>query len=164
MQVLDWMRLSDAERRAALARTAAAGAAEVRAEAGAIIATARSGGGAALLELTHRLSGVRLDDLVVGSAELTAAEGALSAAQRAAIERAIGQVERFHAAQRLPDLRIEVSPGIHCERVTRPLPAVGLYVPAGSAPLPSTAIMLAVPARLAGCAQRVVCTPPRRDG
>ena len=55
-------------------------------------------------------------------------------------------------------------PGVRCERVIRPISAVGLYVPAGSAPLPSAVIMLAVPARIAGCPQRVLCTPPRRDG
>ncbi len=60
--------------------------------------------------------------------------------------------------------RCETSPGVRCERVVRAINAVGLYVPAGSAPLPSAVIMLAVPARLAGCPQRVLCTPPARDG
>ncbi len=59
---------------------------------------------------------------------------------------------------------MEVMPGVRCERIFRPIPAVGLYVPAGSAPLPSTVIMVAVPALLAGCPQRVLCTPPAADG
>ena len=59
---------------------------------------------------------------------------------------------------------VEIQPGVRCERLVRPIDAVGLYVPAGSAPLPSTVIMLAVPARIAGCARRVLCTPPQRDG
>jgi hypothetical protein len=61
-------------------------------------------------------------------------------------------------------LSVETSPGVTCERMIVPLNAVGLYVPAGTAPLPSTAIMLAIPARIAGCPVRVLCTPPRPDG
>ena len=72
--------------------------------------------------------------------------------------------ERFHSAQVTDPVRVETAPGVVCERLTRPVRAVGLYVPAGSAPLPSTAIMLAIPARLAGCPVRVICTPPRADG
>jgi histidinol dehydrogenase len=82
----------------------------------------------------------------------------------AAIETAIGNVDAFHRAQLPPTLTMETQPGVRCERLIRPIGAVGLYVPAGSAPLPSTVVMLAVPARIAGCGQRVLCTPPQRDG
>ena len=87
-----------------------------------------------------------------------------TAEQRAALERAIETVTRFHELQSLAPLRLETAPGVVCERMTVPLDAVGLYVPAGTAPLPSTALMLAVPARIAGCPLRVMCTPPRPDG
>ncbi|MDE2220332.1 MAG: histidinol dehydrogenase, partial [Gammaproteobacteria bacterium] len=73
-------------------------------------------------------------------------------------------VRMFHAAQKPTDLAVETQPGVRCERLWRPLRAVGLYVPAGTAPLPSTAIMLAVPAAIAGCPLRILCTPARRDG
>jgi histidinol dehydrogenase len=73
-------------------------------------------------------------------------------------------VRAFHAALAPAPLAVEVMPGVRCERVTRPIGAVGLYVPAGSAPLPSTVIMLAVPAQLAGCPQRILCTPPGQQG
>jgi histidinol dehydrogenase len=88
----------------------------------------------------------------------------LSAAQIGAIDRAIANVRRFHAAQTPQPLRVETAPGVVCERFSAPIRAVGLYVPAGSAPLPSTAIMLGVPATLAGCPVRLMCTPPGRDG
>jgi histidinol dehydrogenase len=88
----------------------------------------------------------------------------LTAVQIAALETAIANVRRFHAAQLGTALSMEVMPGVRCERVFRPIPAVGLYVPAGSAPLPSTVIMVAIPALLAGCGQRVLCTPPAADG
>jgi histidinol dehydrogenase len=96
--------------------------------------------------------------------EFNAASAALTGGQRAALLRAIGTVTRFHETQSLDSVRVETSPGVTCERIIVPLNAVGLYVPAGTAPLPSTALMLAIPARLAGCPVRIMCTPPRPDG
>src|SRR5690606_17723625 len=93
-----------------------------------------------------------------------AAQAALSAEQIAALERAVANVRAFHEAQRAPPLVLETSPGVVCERHYRPIDAVGLYVPAGVAPLPSAAIMTAVPAAIAGCPTRILCTPPRKDG
>ena len=107
---------------------------------------------------------MRLEALAVTRQEFAAAQRAVTAEQHAAIERAIGNVSRFHAAQASPPLRVETSPGVICERVSVPIRAVGLYVPAGSAPLPSTAIMLAVPAALAGCPVKLMCTAPNRAG
>jgi len=88
----------------------------------------------------------------------------LNAVQSAAIERAISNVRQFHAAQGSAPLRVETAPGVVCERFSVPIRAVGLYVPAGVAPLPSTAIMLAVPAAIAACPVRVMCTPSARNG
>jgi histidinol dehydrogenase len=102
--------------------------------------------------------------LRVTAQEFAAAEQALSGAQHAAIDRAIANVRRFHAAQIPLPLRVETQAGVICERFSVPIRAVGLYVPAGSAPLPSTAIMLGVPAAIAGCRVRVMCTPPGRRG
>jgi histidinol dehydrogenase len=73
-------------------------------------------------------------------------------------------VTRFHETQSLEPVRTQTAPGVTCERLFVPIDAVGLYVPAGTAPLPSTAIMLAVPSRLARCPLRIMCTPPRPDG
>ncbi len=100
----------------------------------------------------------------MSDAEFAAAEAALTPVQRAALERAIDTITRFHELQTLPPLRLETAPGVVCERMTVALESVGLYVPAGTAPLPSTALMLAVPASIAGCPVRVMCTPPRPDG
>ena len=129
-----------------------------------IIADVRARGDAALLEYTRRFDGVDLATIEVGTAEFAAAERALNAEQRKALERAIANVRRFHEAQLATTLRVETSPGVVCERHFRAIDAVGLYVPAGVAPLPSAAIMLAVPARIAGCPTRIICTPPRKDG
>ncbi len=164
MQILDWKSLSDSERRAALQRPALRDEQSIVAGARRIIAAVRAGGDAALRELTERYDGVRLGELAVGLPEFAAAERSLSSAEHAAIEKAISTVHRFHAAQMPPPLRIETAPGVVCERRSVPIRAVGLYVPAGSAPLPSTAIMLAVPAAIAACPVRVMCTAPAPAG
>ena len=164
MQVLNWQQLDAGARRAAFARPAASQSERIRNEARSIIEQVRRDGAAALLALTARFDQARLSQLQVSTKELTAARNALPAEVLTALERAIGNVRRFHAATGGEPVMIDVEPGVRCERLIRPLQAVGLYVPAGSAPLPSTAIMLTVPATLAGCPMRVVCTPPRADG
>jgi histidinol dehydrogenase len=164
MRILDWNSLSRAQQNAALQRPALKDAARVNAAARDIIDRVRRDGDAALLTLTQQYDGVRLEALAVTEREFAAAERALNAEQHAAIERAIDNVRRFHAAQASPPLRVETSPGVICERFSVPIRAVGLYVPAGSAPLPSTAIMLAVPAALAQCPVKLMCSAPNRAG
>jgi histidinol dehydrogenase len=164
MRILYWQQLDPAQRRAALARPAFEARADIAADVARLVAQVRAGGDAALRDLTERFDGVRLDTLAVSAAEFSAARGQLAPAQLAALERAVENVEKFHAAQHLQPLSLETSAGVRCERISRAIGAVGLYVPAGSAPLPSAVVMLAVPARLAGCPQRILCTPPTRDG
>ncbi|MGE0581613.1 MAG: histidinol dehydrogenase [Steroidobacteraceae bacterium] len=163
----DWTGLDGAARRRLLARPRAAAGDGVVADVRAIVGAVRAEGDAAVRRFTTRFDGVpadRLGALRVAASEFAAARSALAPHEIAAIERAITNVETFHAAQRPAPLSVETMPGVRCDSVLRPIPAVGLYVPAGSAPLPSTVVMLAVPARLAGCPQRVLCTPPDRDG
>ncbi len=108
--------------------------------------------------------GLDITPLKVGAAEFAAARAALSAADITALQRAIQNVETFHRAGLPAEVSLETQRGVRCQRLIRAIAAVGLYVPAGSAPLPSTVIMLAVPAAIAGCRQRVLCTPPQRTG
>lgn len=164
MRVIDWKSASAEDRRAALARPAAEARAGVTAQAADIVAAVRAEGDAAVLRLTEKFSGAKLDSLRVSPAEFREARAALDAAQIAALERAVTNVTRFHEAQRSAPLRVETMPGVFCERVTRPIGSVGLYVPAGSAPLPSTAIMLAVPARVAECPARAIASAPNAQG
>jgi histidinol dehydrogenase len=162
--LLQWEALSPAERAAALRRPTQEGSQELHARVREIIADVRARGDAALIEYTHRFDGVQLESLEVSEAEFAAAEQALTETHVRALERAIANVRKFHEAQLSPPLTVETSPGVVCERHFRPIDAVGLYVPAGVAPLPSAAIMSAVPAAIAGCRTRVLCTPPRKDG
>ena len=164
MHILDWNSLSTSDQRAALRRPAQRDAEGTAAAAQRIIDAVRQNGDAALLELTQRYDGVTLKELAVSEQEFEAAEHALSAAQHAAIDTAIASVHKFHAAQMPKPLRVETAPGVVCERISVPIRAVGLYVPAGTAPLPSTAIMLGVPAAIAGCPVRVMCTAPTANG
>ena len=164
MQILDWQQLNADGRRAALARPSAALQPQLLAQAQAIIDAVRREGDAAIGRYTREFDGVRLTELRVSAAEFAAARAQLTPGQVAAIEKAIANVDSFHRGGLPAPLTLEVQPGVRCERVIRPLSAVGLYVPAGGAPLPSTVIMLGVPARIAGCPQRVLCTPPQPGG
>lgn len=147
-----------------LARPALAKDAYLAARVAEIIERVRREGDAALLDLTEKLDGVRLRSLEVGDTEIEESGARLSAEQREAIEAAARNIETFHRQQLPAPIAIETAPGVRCERVSRPIDSVGLYVPAGSAPLPSTALMLGVPARLAGCGTRVLCSPPQKNG
>jgi histidinol dehydrogenase len=162
--ILNWSSLSTEERRQALRRPVQQDTVALHERVREIVSDVRARGDAALLEFTRRFDGVALQSIEVTAAEFAAAETALNAEQRQAIDRAIANVRRFHEAQVGAPLRVETAPGVVCEREFRAIEAVGLYVPAGVAPLPSAAIMLAVPARIAGCPTRIICTPPRRDG
>jgi histidinol dehydrogenase len=159
-----WAELDEPDREAALARPAITDNPDLPGRVAELIAEVRAGGDRTLLELTARFDGVDLASLRVEADEVAAAEAEIGPDARAALETAITNVEKFHAAQLTDPIRVETVPGVICERVSRPVGAVGLYVPAGSAPLPSTAIMLAIPARLAECPVRIICTPPRADG
>jgi histidinol dehydrogenase len=164
LPILNWSSLSADERRQALRRPEQQDTAALHESVREIVREVRERGDAALLDFTRRFDGVALHSIEVTASEFAAAETALNVEQRQAIDRAIANVRCFHEAQVGAPLRVETAPGVICERQFRPIEAVGLYVPAGVAPLPSAAIMLAVPARIAGCPTRIICTPPRRDG
>ena len=164
MQILDWETLDAEGRVAALERPRLGARGDIDALALSIIREVRADGDAALKRFAKRFDRVELTDLRVSQAEMDAAESALTPEQLDALKQAIANVRAFHTAQLAQPLSMEVMPGVRCERVLRPIPAVGLYVPAGSAPLPSTVIMLAIPAALVGCPKRVLCTPPGPDG
>jgi histidinol dehydrogenase len=164
MRILDWTALDDAARRLALRRPAMQVNDSIGQRVREIVERVRAEGDAALISLAAELDRAQLESLRVDADEVQAAQAELSAEAKQAIATAIDNVTHFHAAQQAPPIRVETVPGVICERISKPLRAVGLYVPAGTAPLPSTAIMLAVPAGIAGCPVRVMCTPPRPDG
>jgi histidinol dehydrogenase len=164
MRIRIWQQLAPTEQAAVLARPALANDATLVTRVAAIIERVRREGDAALRDLTAKLDRVELDSLEVSAAELEAAERELTEAQRAAIRAAAANIEAFHRPQVLQPFAVDTARGVRCERVVRAIESVGLYVPAGNAPLPSTALMLGVPARLAGCKTRILCSPVQANG
>src|SRR4029453_18999825 len=162
--ILDWSQLTERDRKALLQRPVQAVQADVLATAQRIIDRVRADGDLALRDLTRELDRVDLETLTVTGSEMQDAAVKVPLEARLALDRAISNVRHFHGAQTPKRLVVETMHGVSCERRIAPIGAVGLYVPAGSAPLPSTAIMLGVPAQIAGCPVRVLCTPPRPDG
>lgn len=137
--------------------------ADLNAQITATIEAVRREGDNALRDLTKRFDGAELETLEVSRAEIDASENRIPQRLRDAIRIAAGNIERFHVQQRQRDPIIETMRGVRCWRRSVAIEKVGLYVPGGSAPLFSTVLMLAVPARIAGCRQRIICTPPRRS-
>lgn len=129
-----------------------------------IIDEVRRRGDTALLDLTARYDGVRLDAIRVPEEDLAGARSEIAQDLQRAIRTAMVNIETFHEAQRDPVRRIETTRGVTCWRKSIPIQSVGLYIPGGTAPLFSTVLMLGVPARLAGCPRVVLCTPPSPDG
>lgn len=121
-------------------------------------------GDKALIKFAHEYDHVSLNELTVTRAEIEAASQLVSKELKEAIHTAQANIEKFHAAQAKEELILEVMPGVTCRRKSVPIQRVGLYVPGGTAPLFSTVLMLGVPAKLAGCKEIVLCTPPNREG
>ena len=107
---------------------------------------------------------VDLDLLEVSEAEMNEAEGLVSAELKAAIQVAHYNIEAFHEAQKFKGKKVETQPGVTCWQKSVAIEKVGLYIPGGTAPLFSTVLMLATPAKIAGCSEIVLCTPPNREG
>ncbi|MEY2462856.1 MAG: histidinol dehydrogenase, partial [Acidimicrobiaceae bacterium] len=136
---------------------------EVVAAVRAILSDVRQRGDAAVRELTHRFDGVAVEDLVVPDAEVKRALEALAPELRAALEAAAANIAAFQRAEATPDVRWEQD-GLVVRTLRRPVDRAGCYVPGGRAIYPSTVLMTAVPARVAGVGEVVLCVPPGRDG
>ena len=164
MQSFDWISLSAKERQDALARPDAMSDPALIANVATIMAAVKDGGDKAILDYTAKFDGVSLDSLRVDMAACKAAWESMDAADKAAMETAKTNIERFHTAQLPDNISVETMPGVTCRREARAITAAGLYVPGGTAPLVSTLLMLAIPAKVAGCAKRVIVTPPSKTG
>ncbi|MEK2066292.1 histidinol dehydrogenase [Vibrio parahaemolyticus] len=160
MRTVVWQSLSEEQQDAILERPAIAEGANITAAVADVIAKVRTQGDAALLELTEKFDRVKPESIRVPSKEINAASERLSAEMKQALDQAYSNIAKFHKAQKPQPIKVETQPGVMCEQVTRPIQKVGLYIPGGSAPLPSTVLMLGVPAKIAGCRKVVLCSPP----
>ncbi|MCC2544862.1 histidinol dehydrogenase [Hymenobacter sp. BT175] len=145
-------------------RPAAGEARQVNERVREIFEDVRQRGDEALRRYAAELDGAELTDLRVSRQELAAAAAQVPAELQTALRQAHANLWKFHASQHEEEKRLETMPGVECWRRSVPVQRVGLYIPGGSAPLFSTLLMLGVPARLAGCPEVVLCTPPGKDG
>jgi histidinol dehydrogenase len=137
---------------------------EIRAVVEDIIANVRQYGDQALFDYASKFDKVELKSLTVGKDELAELAASLLPEQKKALDTAHRNIYKFHEAQLHTEDKVETMPGVTCWRELRPIEKVGLYIPGGTAVLPSTFLMLGIPARIAGCHEIVVCSPPQKDG
>ncbi len=130
----------------------------------AVLQDVKTRGDEAVREYEEKFDHAQLKDLAVSQGEMDEAERLVSAELKDALVLAHGNIERFHAAQDFKSIKVETMPGVTCWQKSVPIEKVGLYIPGGTAPLFSTVLMLATPAKLAGCEEIVLCTPPNKEG
>ncbi|MGF1762939.1 histidinol dehydrogenase [Aliivibrio kagoshimensis] len=160
MKSVVWNTLNEAQQDKLLQRPAMVEGANIKAAVSGIIQQVKEGGDAAITELTAKFDGAAPSSTQVSTTDIDAACDRLSEQIKEALQQAYQNITLFHKAQIAPVVRVETQPGVVCEQITRSINTVGLYIPGGSAPLPSTVLMLGVPAQIAGCSKVVLCSPP----
>ena len=130
----------------------------------AVLKEIQQNGDKALKEFTKKFDKIELESFLVSQEEIEQAENLVGAELKEALSLAKENIQKFHGAQRPEIKQIETTPGVTCWQKAVPIEKVGLYIPGGSAPLFSTVLMLAIPAKIAGCKEIIMCTPPGKDG
>lgn len=160
MQLTYWEKSTQQQQKALLSRPAVNASDRISTAVKEIIEQVRCDDDKALLALTAKFDKTELNDIRVSQQDIDAASARLGDEIKQAMAIAARNIETFHSAQAIAPVDIETQPGVRCQQVTRPIRSVGLYIPGGTAPLPSTVLMLGIPSRLAGCSQVVLCSPP----
>jgi len=161
---INWSSLSPGEQQETLARPAINNSASLSDQVADILSLVKKQGDQALFQLTEKFDTVKLTTLKVTKEQIKQARLALSDKRLKAIKTAYQQIKCFHDAQIPTDVDITTRPGVRCILKTQAIDSVGLYIPAGSAPLPSTVLMLGVPAKITGCSRTVLVCPPDKNG
>ena len=164
MKTFIWNQCSDGLKQELLQRPVQATQKELAENVARIVEQVKADGDTALRALTRRFDGVELSLLKVTEDEFNKAEESISKELKKAMLDAKQRLEMWHEAGKPTEFEIDTAEGVRCGRILRGINTVGLYVPAGTAPLPSTALMLGVPAKIAQCAQVILCTPVRSNG
>ena len=158
--IIDWNSCTAEQQRQLLMRPAISASESITRTVNDILDNVKARGDEALREYSAKFDKTTVTALKVSAEEIAAASERLSDELKQAMAVAVKNIETFHTAQKLPPVDVETQPGVRCQQVTRPVASVGLYIPGGSAPLFSTVLMLATPARIAGCKKVVLCSPP----
>ncbi|MAI63719.1 MAG: histidinol dehydrogenase [Alteromonas sp.] len=161
--MITWSSLSNNEKKQALARPAMANSQQLKQTVAEIIARVEAEGDKAVLDYTRKFDCPDLTELVLSQENIDALAAQVTPKVANAIDTAFNNIKTFHEAQKPSDISLTTTPGVHCELRFTALDAVGLYIPGGSAPLPSTVLMLGVPALVAGCKNKLLCTPPNKQ-
>jgi|TARA_B110000902_G_C14292177_1_gene581499 histidinol dehydrogenase len=159
-----WAQLNPTEQAKLLSRPALANSQALGDTVTDIIEQVKQHGDKALLAFTERFDGTKLDNVRFNDETLSSFASQIKPEVKWAIDQAYANIKAFHQAQYPDDVVVETTPGVVCELKHAPLASVGLYIPGGTAPLPSTVLMLGATAQVAGCARKVLCTPPNKDG
>lgn len=160
MKTLIWNNLDQQQRRQAMQRPAISSSKTIQAAVDEIRELVLSQGDAALFQLNERFDKVKLTQLKVSKQQIAEAADRIAPPLKQAIQTAQRNIATFHQAQKPQPVDLETQAGVRCQVLTRPINKVGLYIPGGSAPLFSTVLMLATPAKIAGCRQIILCSPP----
>ena len=160
MNPVDWNVCSEKEQEALLMRPAVAAGAEIERIVKGIIDEVKAKGDEALRFYAAKFDKTNLAAIRISEDDINAAGDRLSDEFKASIAQAVANIEKFHSAEKLAPVVVETMPGITCQQVTHAIDSVGLYVPGGTAPLFSTVMMLAIPAKIVGCRRIILMTPP----
>lgn len=160
MKISYWQQCSDKKQQALLMRPAIAASDTISQAVTAILEQVKQDGDKALIALSNKFDKVQIKQIKLTEAEIKAATARVNQELKQAMQLAVSNIKKFHQAQVKPVINVETMPGINCQLVTRPIDSVGLYIPGGSAPLFSTVLMLATPAKIAGCRKVILCSPP----
>ena len=163
-QTINWQETSKQQKIDALARPAIADNALLSTQVANILSQVKKQGDKSLFALTEQFDGIALTTLKVTAEQVQKAKLALTDKRLKAINTAYAQIRSFHSAQKFEDVFVETCPGVRCTLKTEAIESVGLYIPAGTAPLPSTVLMLGVPAQITGCDRTVLVCPPDKQG
>lgn len=158
--VIEWGALNETEREEILRRPAVMAGDRIKTVVEGILEAVRERGDEALREFSAKFDRTEVKDFRVSAEEVDAAVARLPEDFMAALKTAAANIEKFHSAEVLEPVTVETMPGVVCQQVTRPIGAVGLYIPGGTAPLFSTVLMLGIPAKIAGCGRVILCSPP----
>ena len=160
MKLSYWEQCSDAQRAALLTRPAITASDSISQAVADILSQVKQNGDQALIALSNKFDKVQIQQIKLTQDAIKAATARVKPELKQAMQLAVSNIEKFHQAQVKSAITVETMPGVKCQLVTRPIDSVGLYIPGGSAPLLSTVLMLATPAKIAGCRKVILCSPP----
>lgn len=160
MKLSYWQQCSDAQRAALLTRPAITASDSISQAVADILSQVKQNGDQALIALSNKFDKVQIQQIKLTQDAIKAATARVKPELKQAMQLAVSNIEKFHQAQVKSAITVETMPGVKCQLVTRTIDSVGLYIPGGSAPLLSTVLMLATPAKIAGCRKVILCSPP----